>query len=102
MRLSPLALGISLGIISGLCMLIFALSTWQWSYGTEMMALYTSIFPGFEASLKGSLIGLAWGFLEGFVIGIIWAWIYNLCICHRCCSGCCCKTGEKPTDTKNW
>ena len=101
MRLSALAFGVSLGVISGICMLVFALSAWQWNYGTEMMTMYTSVFPGLEASLKGSFIGLAWGFLEGFILGIIWAWIYNLCVggCRSCCScSCSCKTGTKPTD----
>lgn len=100
MKLSAVAFGVSLGIITGLTMLFFALGAWHWEYGTSMMATYTSVFPGYEASLKGCFIGLAWGFLYGFITGVIWAWIYNLCNCGaRCC--CCCGTCKKPEGSES-
>jgi len=95
MRLSAVALGISLGLVSGLFMMLFAMAAWRWGYGTSMMTQYTSMLPGFDATLTGSFIGLAWGFLEGFIVGVIWAWIYNLCLC---CCRCCCKSCSDTTD----
>jgi hypothetical protein len=89
-RLSVLAFGISLGLVSGIVMMLFAFGSWMYGFGTSIIDQWASIYPGFEASLKGGFIGLAWGFLEGFIIGIIWALIYNLCLC--CCHCCCCKS----------
>lgn len=98
MHFSVLALGIALGILSGLCMFIFALSAWQFNYGGEALKLYTDMLPGFDASLKGAFVGLGWGFVEGFIMGVILAAIYNLCLCcYRCCCCCCAGTSCAPT-----
>jgi len=92
MHLSAISFGVSLGIVSGLFMLLFSIAAWQWGFGTDMMHQYSSMLPGLDASVKGSLVGFCWGFLEGLIIGLIWAWIYNICLCcYRCCC-CCCKT----------
>ena len=93
-RLSPIAFGVSLGIITGLSMMLFALSSWLWGYGAPMIEQWGSVFPGVGASLKGSFIGLAWGFLEGYILGLLWAWVYNICLC--CCRSCpCCERTDK-------
>lgn len=86
--LSPLAFGVSLGIVNGIFMMLFAWAGWLYAYGTNVIDLWATVYPGLGASLKGGLVGLAWGFLEGFVLGLLWAWIYNLCMC--CCRSCCC------------
>lgn len=89
-RLSVPAFGISLGIVSGLCLMLFSWVSWQYAYGKPLLDMYISVYPGVEASLQGGFIALAWGFLEGFILGVIWAWIYNLCLCcSRCCCSCC-------------
>ena len=94
MHLSAISFGVSLGIVSGLFMLLFSIAAMQWGFGTEMMHEYSSMLPGVEASVKGSLIAFCWGFLEGLIIGLVWAWIYNICLCcYRCCC-CCCKTTD--------
>ncbi len=56
MRLSVLAFGVSLGIITGLSMLIFAWSGWLWGYGASMVEQWASLYPGFSASLKGGFL----------------------------------------------
>jgi hypothetical protein len=93
MRLSAVAFGVSLGILSGVFMMLFAWSAWTWGYGTAMMEQWGSIYPGYTASLVGGFVGLAWGFLEGFFCGLIWGWLYNLCLC--CCHCCCCCKKSK-------
>jgi len=36
------------------------------------------VYPGYNISPVGSLLGLGWGFVDGFVFGGIFAWLYNL------------------------
>ncbi len=96
-RLSACAFGVSLGIVSGVFMMLFAWASMHWDYATTMMTQWGSVYPGFEASVKGGFVGLAWGFLEGFICGLIWGWLYNLCLC--CCRCCTCKKCETATTT---
>ena len=35
------------------------------------------VYPGFNISPLGSVIGLIWGFVDGLVSGAIFAWLYN-------------------------
>lgn len=98
MRLGVLAFGVSLGIITGLSMMLFGWSAWLWSFGTTLVGQWATVYPGFAASLKGGFVGLAWGFLEGFILGIVWAWVYNICLC--CCRCCCCCNTDKECKTK--
>lgn len=105
-RICAVGFGISLGLVSGIFMMLFAFGSWMYGFGTSIIDQWASVYPGLEASLKGGFIALAWGFLEGFIIGIIWAWIYNCIVCCcRCCYCCCCTkpNGEaccpsKPND----
>ena len=97
MRFSPMALGISLGLITGLCMLGFAWSAWTWGHGTTLIDQWASIYPGFAATLQGGFVGLGWGFLEGFIIGVIWAWLYNICLCCCRCCCCCCRPSNSTS-----
>lgn len=103
MHLSALALGLSLGIVSGICMMLFAWLSWKWGMGADMMRLYGSMLPRYEASMVGGLFGLGWGFIEGLITGLLIGWIYNLCLCcYRCCC-CCCKSPESSdVKPKTW
>lgn len=95
MSLRPIALGVALGFLSGLCMMVFAWCAWRFGYGSGFIMQYASIYPGYTASLMGGLVGLAWGFLEGFISGVLLAWFYNLCVCCCPCKcGCCAKSKE--------
>lgn len=99
MRLSPLAFGVSLGVITGVLMMILAWSDWMWGYGTGIVSQWATVYPGLAGSLKGGFLGLAWGFLEGFVLGVLWAWVYNMCVCCcRCCA--CCNPSDKECKVK--
>lgn len=35
------------------------------------------LYRGYSISPAGSVVGLAWGFLDGLVSGAIFAWLYN-------------------------
>lgn len=93
-RLSAVALGVALGVVSALTMMIFAWSAMSGT-GTALIDQWSAIYPGYGASVKGGFIGGAWGFVEGFICGLVTAWVYNLCLC--CCSkrsGCGCGCGK--------
>jgi hypothetical protein len=40
--------------------------------------IVSSVYRGYNISILGSLIGLAWGFIDGLIGGAIFAWLYNL------------------------
>ena len=96
-RLSAVAFGVSLGLVTGIIMMVFAWIAMHGQYGTAMITQWSSLYPGYEATVAGGFIGLAWGFLEGFIIGLVWGWLYNLCLC--CCRCACCKKPETMSST---
>jgi hypothetical protein len=78
MRLKPLALGITAGILWGGCVFLTTLLSVYTGYGTEFLkALPQSLYPGFRITITGSVTGLLYGFLDGFVCGVIFGWVYN-------------------------
>jgi hypothetical protein len=38
---------------------------------------FVRMYPGYSISPLGSLIGLAWGFVDGLICGFIFGWLYN-------------------------
>ncbi len=78
MKLNPLALGIALGSVWGGSLFITTWISFYTGYGKlflEVLAL--SIYPGYQISPSGSLLGLFYGFLDGFVSAGLIAIIYN-------------------------
>lgn len=82
-KLSPLGLGLALGIMWALSILITGLAGMHFDWGEEFIDVMGSVYVGFEASVKGSLVGAGWALLDGFIGGFILAWLYN-CLC-KCC-----------------
>lgn len=35
------------------------------------------LYPGYEISPLGSLVGLVWGLVDGLIVGAFFAWMYN-------------------------
>ncbi len=70
--------GLALGLLAGLCMLVL---TWAalllGGYGTEILNLMASIYPGYTITWVGSIIGLVYGFIDGFIGGYIFVYLYN-------------------------
>lgn len=78
MRLKPLALGITAGILWGGCIFLTTLLSHYSGYGqTFLEFLPQSIYPGYSITLVGSFVGLLYGFVDGFVCGLIFGWLYN-------------------------
>ena len=83
MKLKPLALGITAGIMWGGCVLIMTLLCFYTGYGKLFLeALPQSVYPGYEITVAGSFIGLIYGFIDGFICGFLFGWIYNKVACN--------------------
>jgi len=41
------------------------------------VGLLGRMYPGYDATPVGSLIGIPWGLVDGLVCGLIFAWLYN-------------------------
>lgn len=78
MKFKPIALGVSAGILWGACIFLTTLLSYLTGYGTMFLeALPMSLYPGYEISIMGSIIGAVYGFIDAFICGIVLAWIYN-------------------------
>ncbi len=77
MKLSPKAVGLTMGILCGLSLLIMTLLSLYASYLTHFSELLIGVYPYYEISLQGAVAGLIWGFIDGLIGGLLFAWIYN-------------------------
>jgi hypothetical protein len=84
-RLSPLALGLALGVMWGISILIMGLIAYHFTYGTAFVSTMGALYVGYEASIMGSFIGGLIGFVDAFIGGVIIAWLYNIfaSCCHK-------------------
>lgn len=91
-KLNSISLGFAVGIAYGIFLFILAWAAWSQGVGVLIVQQMAVIFPGYEMSLHGGLLGFAWGLLHGFFFGLIVGIVYNLCMCCRPCRCNCCKT----------
>ncbi len=85
-RLSPLAFGLSLGLVWGASVLIMGLIAFYFAFGTEFVTAMGVLYINYEATVIGSLIGGLYGFIDAFIGGLVIAWLYNIF------AGCCGKS----------
>jgi protoporphyrinogen oxidase len=81
-RLDPIAFGLSLGITSSIVLFVstlFLLLRGGEEIGPRL-ALLGQFFPGFQVSVEGSFIGMAYVFVIGFIAGSATAHIRNLSV----------------------
>ncbi len=80
LKLDRVALGLSLGITSGL--LWFLATVLLLLKGGEVVGpnlqLLSQYFPGYRVSATGSMLGLAYGFITGFIGGWGYAFLRNV------------------------
>lgn len=79
------ALGLAGGIMWGVSMLVTTLISVYTGYATLFLQVMASIYPGFDISVGGAFLGLAYGFVDAFVGLIILGWLYRL---FACCGSC--------------
>jgi hypothetical protein len=77
MKLNPWGLGLAGGILWALALFIVTWISLFTGYGSLWLTLMMDIYPGFDVSVVGSFIGLAYGFIDGFVGLFLVAWLYN-------------------------
>ncbi|MCX7792842.1 MAG: bacteriophage holin [Thermodesulfovibrionales bacterium] len=78
MKLRPLYIGMSIGIVWGLSLFITTWLSYYTGYGKLFLeVLAGSIYPGYRISPLGSFLGLIYGFVDGLVSGFLIGIIYN-------------------------
>lgn len=78
MKLNALKFGLAAGILWGLALFLLTFANmWFDGYASAWLMLMSNIYPGYEISVWGSLVGLVYGFADGFICIGLFAWIYN-------------------------
>ena len=78
MKLKPVALGLSLGILWGGVLFLTSWLSYFTGYGKSFLdAMAGSLYPGYTISPLGSFLGLVYGFIDLFIGGMLLGWIYN-------------------------
>ncbi len=75
LKIHPTALGVSLGVLEGLPISLATIILVR--QGETGATFLSKLFPFYDLSWRGALIGLVAGFIDGFIGGLIMAWIYN-------------------------
>jgi hypothetical protein len=88
MKLSPLALGITVGLIcGGAIFLVGVVALAAPGYGGVLLSGLASIYPGYEnaGTFGDLLVGTLYTTFDGFFGGLVLAWLYNLvaAVVHR-------------------
>ena len=76
MKLNVKGFALTAGILVGLSVLLITLIS-LWHGGGGHLALLKLIFPGYEVTYLGSIVGLAHGFAYGLIAGALFGWLYN-------------------------
>ncbi len=78
MKLNVKAMALTCGLVWGLG--LFCLTWWVIAFegATGNVTFIGWIYRGYSISPVGSVIGLAWAFIDGLIGGAIFAWVYNL------------------------
>ena len=80
MKLNVKAFAIAAALFWGLG--LFMITWWiiLFDGATGEMTLVGQVYRGYTISPIGSIIGLAWGFVDGLIGGAIFAWLYNVLV----------------------
>lgn len=75
--LNPKKLGFAAAILSAAVMLITTFLSITNGYGTEWLKMMQSIYPGYEISPLGCIVGAVYGFFDGFIFFYLFGKLYN-------------------------
>lgn len=80
MKVNTFKVALTGGIIWGLGMFLTTLFNVYTGYAQDFLRVMQSIYPGFQMTLLGSVVGLVYGFLDVFVGVYVFVWVYNLVV----------------------
>ena len=69
--------GLAAGIVWGACMALTVLIALFYPYGEPFLFIMASVYPGFDISPLGVIIGGIYGFVDGFIGFFLIGWLYN-------------------------
>lgn len=75
--LSEKAFGLSMGIVNGAWMAAFAWLAGSTGFGKGLVEVTAKMYPGYDSTFKGGLVGGVYGFLTGWVFGWGMGKLYN-------------------------
>ncbi len=76
--LNAKAFGSACGVLWGIVFSVMTLLAATTGYAFEMTGLIGSVYPAFNISVvAGTLLALAYGFIDAFIGGYLLAWFYN-------------------------
>jgi len=71
------ALALTIGIVWAAVLFLITIVSQATGYGIEFLRSISSLYPGFEISIKGAFIGAIYGFVDGFLGTYVIAWVYK-------------------------
>ncbi len=77
MTLNVAAFALTCAILWAVSLLVLAWWLVLLAGADATVGLLGRMYPGYDATPVGSLIGLVWGVVDGLVCGLIFAWLYN-------------------------
>jgi hypothetical protein len=81
MKLSATAMALTMAALWGGCILLVGLMNLASpSYGSNFLALASSVYPGFHDSrtVGDLLVGTGYGIVDGGIGGFVFGWLYNV------------------------
>ncbi len=79
-KIHPVALGLAVGVVSGLSTFFMGLLALAFYTGKPLVAMVGTMYVTFNPSLFNSVLGALAVFVNAFIGGYIAVWVYNLLI----------------------
>ena len=77
-KLDTKAFGLAAGILWGVSLIVMGIiAIIAPGYGGGFVAIVSSMYIGYKATILGCFIGGIWGFIDAGIGGLILAWLYN-------------------------
>lgn len=85
-KFKPCAMGLAFGTLWSLSLIFSTILAACCGWGDSFIGLIMDIYPGYDVTFVGGIIGALWALADGFIGGFIFAWVYNFfCGCSKCC-----------------
>ena len=77
-KAKPLAAGLAVGVFWGLSVFFLTLIGALFpGYGNSFFQILIDVYPWYQVSLGGAVLGLFYGLIDGFFVGLVVVWLYN-------------------------